>query len=164
MNDRRGLTLIELLLFIIFVGAAVAAIATGSWRPFIAFGTAIGILFVVLLLLAGRLAWGLRVSLPRQLRLLDRLERTDPEGREAAAALARLRNLLRGLPLNPGLNVLEERIDRKGAFRHEFLKLVEVYVFADQARDLLQRLVDRGDPLAEQARELLAKTGERPPA
>jgi hypothetical protein len=161
MRGRRGLTLIEIMLLIVILGTTVAALVSRSWRPFRVLLVAYGAVFVMLVGLAAILSWHFRIALPLQLRTLDRLEKEKNRGEETAAAFARLRHLLAWIPPNRGLNVLLARIDREGPFRSEYLRLVETYLGSEPARQFLQRLAERGDPLAEEARDLLAQWKRR---
>ncbi len=157
---KRGCTLVELLVLIALVSAVIGGVvmAFGGLQGAVLLAP-LGLIFGMALLLSLKGAWDSRVSLPRLLRTLDRM---DAEEGDVEPAIGRLKRLW--IPASLLEEVLLPRLDLDGPCRSQYLEILgDRAMGRPRVEERFCRMTEEPDPLAPRARELLERSGRKAP-
>lgn len=149
---RRGCTWVELLVLIALASAVLGGVtmAFGRMRGTILLAP-LGFILGLALLISLKGAWDSRVSLPRLLRTLDRL---DAEEGDVEPAIGRLKRLW--VPASRLEEALLPRLDLDGPCRAHYLEVLGSRgTGRPRVEERLCRMTEEADPLAPRAREIL---------
>lgn len=156
---RRGFTFVGLLVFIL-VGAAFLAgpaVATCGQENSGWFLLPAGLLVGLILLAALKGVWDTRISLPRLMGRLDRLDRNEGD---IEPGILRLKSLW------VSIEALEEsllpRLDVEGRCRRAYLEILGKSAgWRPRIEERIRQLSEEPDPLAPLAREILSGCSNR---